>query len=131
MTKIEAKDAHTKRIFAKALLARFVEESLLNLFSEGKLHGTLHTCIGQELSGSIVSEFLRSGDTIFSNHHRCHGHFLARHEDAEGLIAELMGRQTGVSGGMGGSQHLCKDGFFSNGSSRRDCSGRRRIGPRP
>ena len=30
-------------------------------------------------------------------------------------MAELMGRQTGVCGGRGGSQHLCKDGFFSNG----------------
>lgn len=103
-----------RRIFSKALRARFVEEALLSLFSEGKLYGTVHTCIGQELSGAVLTEFLRPGDTIFSNH-RCHGHFLARHADVEGLIAELMGRSTGVSGGIGGSQHLCKDGFFSNG----------------
>jgi len=107
-------DACTERILSKALLTRFVEEALLELFSQGKLHGTVHTCIGQEMSGSVVTEFLRPGDTIFSNH-RCHGHFLSRHGDADGLIAELMGRSTGVSGGMGGSQHLCKDGFFSNG----------------
>ena len=98
----------------KALLSRFVEDALLELFSKGELHGTVHTCIGQEMSGAVVSEFLRPGDTIFSNH-RCHGHFLSCTGDVEGLISELMGRQTGVSGGLGGSQHLYKDGFFSNG----------------
>ncbi|QCP50853.1 pyruvate dehydrogenase [Trinickia violacea] len=104
----------TTKILEKALISRFVEESLLSLFSEGKLHGTVHTCIGQELVGSVISEFLLADDTIFSNH-RCHGHFLSRHGDIEGLIGELMGRETGVSGGLGGSQHLYKDGFYSNG----------------
>ena len=107
-------DPVVRRILGKALLTRFVEESLLDLFGQGKLHGTVHTCIGQEMSPAVLTEFLRPGDTIFSNH-RCHGHFLCRHGDAEGLIAELMGRRTGVSGGMGGSQHLCRDGFYSNG----------------
>ena len=103
-------DVVEKRIIGKALLTRFVEESLLDLFGQGKLHGTVHTCIGQELSAAVLTEFLRPGDTIFSNH-RCHGHFLCRHGDPESLVAELMGRRTGVSGGMGGSQHLCRDGF--------------------
>lgn len=103
-----------KAVLGKALIARFVEERLLSLFSEGKLFGTVHTCIGQEFSGAAVARALRPGDTIFSNH-RCHGHFLSHIGDIQGLIAELMGRSTGVSAGMGGSQHLCKDGFFSNG----------------
>jgi 2-oxoisovalerate dehydrogenase E1 component len=103
-----------RSIFQKAVKSRLVEEALLELFSKGKLHGTVHTCIGQELSGAIVTEFLQPGDTIFSNH-RCHGHFISRNDDIEGLVAELMGRKTGVSGGLGGSQHLCKDGFYSNG----------------
>ncbi len=103
-----------RSVFEKALTARFVEEALLALFSEGKLYGTVHTCIGQELTGAVISEFLKPGDTIFSNH-RCHGHFLARTGDVDGLIAELMGRESGVCGGLGGSQHLCQDGFYSNG----------------
>jgi 2-oxoisovalerate dehydrogenase E1 component len=101
-------------ILRKALLARMVEERLLRLFSEGKLFGTLHTCIGQEMSGAVLSEFLRKGDTVFSNH-RGHGHFLSIVGDPDGLVAELMGRAAGVCGGLGGSQHLCKGGFFSNG----------------
>jgi 2-oxoisovalerate dehydrogenase E1 component len=97
-----------------ALTARLVEEELLRLFSQGKLNGTVHTCIGQEFSGAQIIRHLWDQDTVFSNH-RCHGHYLARTDDVEGLIAELMGRATGTSGGLGGSQHLCRDGFFSNG----------------
>ena len=101
-------------VIENALISRFVEERLLSLFSEGRLNGTVHTCIGEEFSGAVIARHLVDGDTIFSNH-RCHGHFLSRNHDIHGLIAELMGRQTGVSGGLGGSQHLYKDGFYSNG----------------
>ncbi|MEJ7595822.1 MAG: thiamine pyrophosphate-dependent enzyme, partial [Planctomycetaceae bacterium] len=101
-------------LYSRAILIRAVEEQLLVLFSQGRLHGTVHTCIGQEWVGVAVAEHLKQGDFVFSNH-RCHGHFLARTDDVEGLIAEVMGKRTGVCGGRGGSQHLCRDGFFSNG----------------
>ncbi|UCD30044.1 MAG: pyruvate dehydrogenase [Planctomycetota bacterium] len=99
---------------AKALTIRQTEERLLTLYDEGQLFGTLHTCIGQEWGAVAVTEALRPGDYIFSNH-RNHGHYLAWTDDVEGLIAELMGRSTGPCGGRGGSQHLCRDRFFSNG----------------
>lgn len=98
----------------RAILIRRVEQRLLDLYSQGLLFGTVHTCIGQELTGLAVDAFLEPGDHVVSNH-RCHGHFLARTDNVEGLIAELMGKSTGVCGGRGGSQHLCQDGFFSNG----------------
>lgn len=102
-------------IEAKAVLIRAVEERLLSLFAEGKLFGTVHTCIGQEWTGVAVGERLRPGDFVFSNH-RGHGHYIAFTDDVEGLIAEVMGRQSGVCGGRGGSQHLCHPkGFFTNG----------------
>jgi 2-oxoisovalerate dehydrogenase E1 component len=99
---------------AKALLIRQVEQTLLDLFAKGELFGTVHTCIGQEWTGVAVAAHLRPGDVVFSNH-RCHGHYIALTDDVEGLIAEIMGRQAGVCGGRGGSQHLCTEGFFSNG----------------
>jgi len=99
----------------RAYLVRVVEEQLLRLFSEGKLAGTTHTCIGQELSAVVLAESLdRQRDLIFSNH-RCHGHYIAWTDDVEGLLAEVMGRRTGVCAGIGGSQHLCGERFFSNG----------------
>jgi 2-oxoisovalerate dehydrogenase E1 component len=98
----------------KALLIREFEAALLRLFSAGKLNGTVHTCIGQELSAISVADSLRPTDQIFSNH-RCHGHYLAFTGDVEGLMAELMGKGCGVCGGTGGSQHLCRGNFYSNG----------------
>jgi 2-oxoisovalerate dehydrogenase E1 component len=100
--------------YARAVLIRQVEQTLLDLFARGELFGTVHTCIGQEWTGVAVAACLRRGDVVLSNH-RCHGHYLALTDDVEGLIAEIMGRQTGVCGGRGGSQHLCAEGFFSNG----------------
>ena len=98
----------------QALTIRQVEQRLLGLFSEGKLFGTVHTCIGQEFTGPAIAAHLREGDTWFSNH-RCHGHFLAYCDEVDGLIAEIMGRASGVCGGLGGSQHLQHRNFHSNG----------------
>lgn len=97
-----------------ALLIRETENRFLTLFSQGKLFGTVHTCVGQEFSALAFAGQLLPGDFVFSNH-RCHGHFLAFTGNLEGLIAELLGRSTGVCGGVGGSQHLCHGNFFSNG----------------
>jgi 2-oxoisovalerate dehydrogenase E1 component len=102
--------------FATAALIREVEERLLQLFAAGKLFGTVHTCVGQEMVGVAIARALHAGDILFSNH-RCHGHYLARTGNARGLIAEIMGKSGGICGGRGGSQHLCDEpnGFFSNG----------------
>lgn len=109
-----AEQVDSNRLYSRALMIRGVEQKLLELFAQGKLFGTVHTCIGQEFSGVAIAEALLEGDLIFSNH-RCHGHFLARTGNVEGLIAEIMGKTTGICGGRGGSQHLCSEGFYSNG----------------
>lgn len=100
--------------WSRAFLIRSFEERLLQLFSEGKLFGTVHTCIGQEFTGIAVASQLIDGDIIVSNH-RCHGHYLARTGNVDGLMAEVMGRITGICGGRGGSQHICDGGVYSNG----------------
>ena len=114
ITHIESDPEAYSSTISKALTIRFTEERLLELFGEGRLSGTIHTCIGQEFVGVSVSRCLNEKDYVFSNH-RCHGHFIARYNNLEGLIAEIMGRVTGVCSGIGGSQHLQQDRFFSNG----------------
>ena len=103
-----------KILYKKMVLIRKFEELLLDLFSKGKLFGTTHTYVGQEAIAVSVMEHLNEADVVFSNH-RCHGHFLAKENDPEGLLAEIMGRRNGVCGGRGGSQHLHKNNFYSNG----------------
>ena len=72
-------------LYERAMTIRSVEQKLLDLFAEGKLVGTVHTCIGQEFTGIAVCEALRPGDLVYSNH-RCHGHFLALTDDVSGSL---------------------------------------------
>jgi len=102
------------KFYKEALLIRRIEETFLKLFSDGKINGTVHTCIGQEFSAVSIANQLQEGDFIFSNH-RCHGHYISFTKDFKGLLLELVGKREGVCGGIGGSQHLCNKDFYSNG----------------
>jgi TPP-dependent pyruvate/acetoin dehydrogenase alpha subunit len=102
-------------LYERMRFIRRFEETLLDLFSQGKLVGTTHTYIGQEANGvGVIDHLDPEVDTVFSNH-RCHGHYLEFTGDAYGLLCEVMGRAPGTCGGKGGSQHLCKGNFYSNG----------------
>lgn len=100
--------------YYKMILIRKFEERILELFSEGILFGTTHAYIGQEANAVGIIDHLNSDDIIFTNH-RCHGHYLSFTGDAKGLLSELMGKETGVVDGRGGSQHIATTNFFSNG----------------
>ena len=102
------------RLIKQLIRIRCVEQSFLDIFSQGKLNGTVHTCIGQELSAAAFAGQIKKSDFVFSNH-RCHGHFIAYTKQWKGLISELMGKENGVCGGVGSSQHLQLDNFYSNG----------------
>jgi TPP-dependent pyruvate/acetoin dehydrogenase alpha subunit len=103
------------RLYEQMVVIRRVEETLLELASSGELVGTTHTYIGQEAGGvAIIDHLDPAGDVVFSNH-RCHGHYLAYTDDVVGLLAEVMGKAGGVCGGKGGSQHLCRGNFYTNG----------------
>jgi TPP-dependent pyruvate/acetoin dehydrogenase alpha subunit len=101
-------------VYRELYRIRRFEETVLEKFSEGVFSGTTHTYIGQEANAVGVIYSLREDDIIFSNH-RCHGHFLAYGGEPRALFAELMGKETGVCGGRGGSQHLQYRNFYSNG----------------
>lgn len=111
---LSSKSIINHRIIKEALRIRKVEEKFLELFSQGKLNGTVHTCVGQEFSAVAFAGQLKKMDFIFSNH-RCHGHYMAFTGDVRGLLAELLGKASGTCGGIGSSQHLCHNNFFSNG----------------
>lgn len=96
------------------LLIRHFETKLLELFTAGELHGTTHTCIGQEYIPVALRSLLAEPDFVFSNH-RGHGHYLTRFGDPHGLLAEIMGRKGAICHGVGGSQHIFRDRYLSTG----------------
>ncbi len=115
MEHVAASEDRLTRDYLMMGLIRQFESRLLDLFSQGRLSGTTHTCIGQEANAiAVIGNIDNEKDTVWSNH-RCHGHFLAYCGDAYRLFAEILGRETGVCGGRGGSQHLAWRNFYSSG----------------
>lgn len=102
-------------LYAFGHLIRMTEQRILDLFSRGLLSGTTHTCLGQELAQVAVVRALDDPDDVVLSNHRNHGHFITYTGDPLGLIAEVMGREAGVCGGYGGSQHIAYRHFHSNG----------------
>jgi TPP-dependent pyruvate/acetoin dehydrogenase alpha subunit len=101
-------------LYERMFLIRNFEENVLQLFTKGELFGTTHTYIGQEANAVGLLSHITRSDVVFSNH-RCHGHYLAIFDDPVSLLAELMGKMTGVVAGIGGSQHLQRENFYTNG----------------
>ena len=58
-------DIAMERVYRSMLLIREFENRLLELFSEGKLSGTTHTCVGQEAIAVSVIEYLQEDDVVF------------------------------------------------------------------
>jgi TPP-dependent pyruvate/acetoin dehydrogenase alpha subunit len=102
------------RLFEQLYTIRSFETLLLDQFASGIFPGTTHTSLGQEANAVGVLAHCQQQDVVVSNH-RCHGHFLAYGGDPTALFAELMGKPSGVCGGIGGSQHLHWRNFYSNG----------------
>ena len=103
-----------ERFYHQLYTIRRFETLLLEKFSTGIFRGTTHTSLGQEANAVGVLSHLEKADVVVSNH-RCHGHFLAYGGDPQALFAELMGKPSGVCGGVGGSQHLHWRSFYSSG----------------
>lgn len=82
-----------------------VEEAIANLYPEQEMRCPVHLSIGQEAAAVGVCDGLRSGDLAVSGH-RSHAHYLAKGGSLKRLLAELYGRSTGCTGGLGGSMHL-------------------------
>jgi pyruvate dehydrogenase E1 component alpha subunit len=87
------------------LTIRYFDERALALYRAGDMRGTTHPYIGMEAVGVGVMLALRPDDYVTSTH-RGHGHTIAKGGDPKRMMAELLGRATGYSGGKGGSMHI-------------------------
>ena len=112
MTKSRA-DADTRRSwFSTMVRIRQFEDRVQELFMSGSIGGTTHLCQGQEAVSVGSVGAMRPGD-VQTNTYRGHGEALALGMAPETAFAELMGKATGGSGGVGGSMHLID---FSKGN---------------
>lgn len=108
MVKSNLQDINFKlRLYKKMLLIREFENTALSLYSKDLIRGSIHVYIGEEaIAVGICSNIdVSKGDCITSTH-RGHGHVLAMGADIRAMMAELLGRETGLCKGRGGSMHI-------------------------
>jgi len=84
---------------------RAFEGQVQRLAAAGEVPGFPHLSSGQEAVAVGVCEHLRQQDLLFTGH-RGHGHVLAKGCDLEATFAEIIGRETGLCRGRGGTMHL-------------------------
>jgi pyruvate dehydrogenase E1 component alpha subunit len=84
---------------------RYFEKAAYDLFLQNLVKGTSHLATGQEAIAAGVSAALRPDDYVFATY-RGHAHAILRGAPMPAVLAELMGRETGLMGGKGGSMHL-------------------------
>ena len=96
---------HLAELYRRMLLIRRIEEESARGYAEGKIGGFLHLYIGQEAVGVGALSALRPDDYVITTY-RDHGIALAKGMSPRALMAELFGKATGCSRGLGGSMHM-------------------------
>lgn len=115
---IDIAGADRERLIAhlrQMVVIRMAEQQLARQREAGAIGGPVHLGVGQEAIAVGVSASLRPSDMVFGAH-RSHSHLLALGSSLHGLFAEVLGKYTGLSKGMGGSMHLWDGprGFFGS-----------------
>ena len=99
-------------IYTRMAQTRSFEETAARLFTEGKVHGTAHFCIGEEATGIGVCAALEPEDRMTATH-RGHGQSIGKGMKLDLMMAEFLGKETGYCKGRGGCMHIAD---FSAGS---------------
>ncbi|MEV4260923.1 thiamine pyrophosphate-dependent dehydrogenase E1 component subunit alpha [Kribbella sp. NPDC049584] len=94
----------TADLYRTVRLIRRFEERAIEFVRSGEIVGGIHPYVGQEAIATGMCAALTPADVLTSTH-RGHGHVLARGADPGRLFAELMGRESGLNKGRGGSMH--------------------------
>jgi len=102
-------------MYRQMALIRHFEEAAGEQYGRGHIGGFLHLYIGEEACAVGAINAIRHEDYVVT-HYRDHGHALVKGCSPRAVMAELFGKVTGVSHGMGGSMHLfCKENRLMGG----------------
>ena len=93
-----------------------VEEAIAENYADQQMRCPVHLSIGQEAPSAAFALNVRKEDYAVSTH-RAHAHFLAKGGNLDEMIAELHGKVSGCSKGIGGSMHLADKSVGFMGSS--------------
>lgn len=96
---------HARDLLFRMLRVRRFEERCVELYTQEKIRGFLHVCIGEEAVGAGVLCHLADDETVVANY-REHGHALLKGIPMNAVMAEMYGKVSGCSMGRGGSMHL-------------------------
>ncbi len=96
-----------KLMYASMATTRAFEETAMKLFSLGKVHGTAHFCVGEEATAAGVCAAIEPQDLIYATH-RGHGQSIAKGMSVKTMMAEFLGKATGVCKGKGGCMHIAE-----------------------
>lgn len=103
------------RWLRQMIVIRCAEEKIGDEFGKAIIKCPCHLVIGQEAPAVGIADHIRPGDRVFGAH-RSHAHFLALGGSLHHLLAEVLGKDTGCSRGMGGSMHLLDRAHNFHGS---------------
>jgi pyruvate dehydrogenase E1 component alpha subunit len=93
------------KFLEKMYLIRQFEYKLYNLAERGVVFGSVHLCIGEEATAVGICTNLKKKDYIIATH-RGHGQVLAKGSDVKKMLAEMLGKETGLNKGRVGSMHV-------------------------
>jgi len=103
--KLHLNRPHALHLLREMLRIRRFEERCAELYTEEKIRGFLHLYCGEEAVAVGVMQGLDAEDAVVATY-REHGHALARGIPMDTLMAEMFGKQEGISRGRGGSMHV-------------------------
>jgi len=96
-------------MYSKIYATRRFELTCIDLYRQGLIRGFLHPYLGEEAIAAGACTAIKEDDYIISTH-RGHGHCISKGGDLKLMIAEIMGKETGLCKGRGGSMHIsCKE----------------------
>ncbi|HMQ55568.1 MAG TPA: thiamine pyrophosphate-dependent enzyme, partial [Anaerolineae bacterium] len=115
-TQLDLTAEQLRELLYQMHLIRIFEETAFEQYAAGKVHGTMHLYSGEEAVAVGAIAALRPDDLIASTH-RGHGHAIAKGQDVREMMAELLGKETGVCLGRGGSMHMADLALGSLGAN--------------